>query len=138
MALGAWAGFGFGAARGAALGIGQSLSSHGATELAGVLMRAEQLVVAAGVPSDALEADVLSRVIDPFLEKLHEREAALASADLAERLPLVVERVALEAAPVRHAGMPLIIGWAALLLMAHGVALWRSGVRDTTTASRSA
>ena len=175
MALGAWAGFGFGAARGTALGIEQALGSLGANELAGVLMRAEQLVIAAGVSSDALEVDVLSQVIDPHLDKLRAREAALAGTDLGARLPLLVERVALEAAigyakrevgarlswrtlvdrasgpalerlnttthtllaPIRHAGTPLIIGWAVLLLAAHGVAWWRSGQRDTAAGAAS-
>jgi len=39
-------------------------------------------------------------------------------------------------APLRHAGMPLIIGWGVLLLLAHGFAIWRS--RQPTVAPTDA
>lgn len=170
MGLAAWAGFGFGAARGASLAIEEAVGAIGANELAAVLGRAEQMVLAAGLPSDALDADVVSKVFEPYLAKTREREAALAGMDLGARLPLLVERVTLEAAigfaksevgpriswhtlreraagpaveqlrasthsllaPVRHAGMPLVVGLAALLLLAHGFAWWRAGQSPTT------
>lgn len=165
MASAAWVGFAFGAARGASQAVEEALASLGEAELAAVLARAERLATDAGVAADALDADLTAEVIAPYLARLTQREQALADASLVDRLPLHIERAALEAAvsyakaelggrfswrtlseraashatvrlrgathallaPVRHAGMPLLVVWAALLLAAHGFALWRAG-----------
>lgn len=164
-AAAAWVGFTFGAARDASHAIEEALTTVGEGELGSVLVHAERLAVDAGVPLEALDADLVAEVVSPYLARLAERERALADASLAERLPPMIERAALEAAlqwakaelgarfswralserasalaverlrdashallaPVRHAGVPLLAGWAALILVAHGLALRRAG-----------
>lgn len=164
-AAAAWVGFTFGAARGASHAIEEALTAIGARELATVLVRAEGLATRAGVPLEALDGDLVGEVVTPYLARLAERERALADASLADRLPPMIERAALEAAlawakadlgarfswrvlserasalaverlrdathallaPVRHAGVPPLLIWAALVFGAHGYALRRAG-----------
>lgn len=175
-ALGAWVGFGHGAARGASQAVEEALAAIGEREMAGVLTRAERLAIEAGVSTEMLDADVVARVIDPYLARLSEAERALSRASLSDRLPLMIERAALEAAvtwvkgelgarpswrtlseragalaverlraashallsPVRNAGLPFVLVWAALVLGAHGYALHRAGARRPEPTSLTA
>jgi len=98
MASAAWVGFTFGAARGASQAVEEELASLGEAELTAVLGRAERLATDAGVAADALDADLTAEVVSPYLARLTQREQALADASLVDRLPLLIERAALEAA----------------------------------------